>query len=125
MRVMSLIFVLLAVTMADAAEHLIRPGESPQMVLDRAAKGDRLVFLPGVHEHGLGKHRAMLYVDKSVEIELREGAVLQLAPQVCRVESDGEITTDQDGGKKLDDMEIGGVFDPPVLRNNRNHLSWQ
>lgn len=111
MRVMLVIFVLLVACSADAAEHLIRPGESPQIVLDRAAKGDRLVLLPGVHEHGLGKHRAMLYVDKSVEIELREGAVLKLAPQVCRVESDGEITTDQDAGKKLDDMEIGGVFD--------------
>ncbi len=53
----------------------------------------------------------MLYVDKSVEIELREGAVLKLAPEVCRVEPEGEITTDQDAGKKLDDLEIGGVFD--------------
>ena len=53
----------------------------------------------------------MLYVDKSVDIELREGAVFQLAPGVCKVEANGEITTDQDGGKKLDDLEIGGVFD--------------
>lgn len=95
----------------DAAEHLIRPGESPQAALEGAAAGDRLVFLPGGHQHGLGKHRALLYVDKSVEIELREGAVLRLAPGVCKVEADGEITTDQDGGKKLDDLEIGGAFD--------------
>lgn len=95
----------------DAAEHLIRPGESPQAALDRAAAGDRLVLLPGLHQHGLGKHRALLYVDKCVEIELREGAVLKLAPGVCKVEAEGEITTDQDAGKKLDDLEIGGSFD--------------
>ncbi len=95
----------------QATEHLIPPGDSPQAVLDSAAPGDRLVFLPGVHQHGLGKHRALLYVDKSVEIELREGAVLKLAPGICHLEATGEITTDQDGGKKLDDLEIGGTFD--------------
>ena len=97
--------------MLNAAEHLIRPGDSPQVVLDAAAVGDRLVFLPGLHQHQLGRHQSMLYVDKSVDIELREGAVFQLAPGVCKVEANGEITTDQDGGKKLDDLEIGGVFD--------------
>lgn len=100
-----------------AAEHLIRPGDAPQVVLDRAATGDRLVFLPGIHQHGLGKHRSMLYVDKSVDVELREGAVLKLAPGVCKVEAEGEITTDQDAGKKLDDLLVGGSFDtsrPPV-----------
>jgi hypothetical protein len=69
------------------------------------------VFLPGVHQHGLGKNRAILYVDKSLEIELKEGAVLKLAPGVCMLEAEGEITTDQDSGKKLDDLEIGGIFD--------------
>ena len=111
-----LIALLLAVSAATpsvsfAAEHLIRPGDAPQVVLDRAATGDRLVFLPGLHQHGLGKHRAMLYVDKSIEIELREGAVLKLAPGVCKVEAEGEITTDQDAGKKLDDLQVGGLFD--------------
>jgi len=94
-----------------ATEHLIRAGDSPQAVLDRAAAGDRLVFLPGLHQHGLAKHRAMLYVDKAIEIELREGATLKLAPGVCKLEAEGEITTDQDAGKKLDDFEIGGRFD--------------
>ncbi|MBM3969074.1 MAG: hypothetical protein FJ302_04325 [Planctomycetes bacterium] len=110
---LSLLTALLLAPLAalDAAEHLIHPGESPQAVLDGAAAGDRLVFLPGLHQHSLGKHRAMLYVDKSVEIELREGAVLKLAPEVCKVEAEGEITTDQDAGKKLDDLEIGGAFD--------------
>ena len=103
--------------MLDAAEHLIRPGDSPQVVLDAAAVGDRLVFLPGLHQHGLGKHQAMLYVDKSVDIELREGAVFQLAPGVCKVEANGEITTDQDGGKKLDDLEI----DRKSTRLNSSH----
>ena len=35
----------------QAAEHLIHPGDSPQAILDRAAPGDRLVFLPGLHQH--------------------------------------------------------------------------
>ena len=94
-----------------AAEHLIHPGDSPQAILDRAAPGDRLVFLPGLHQHGLGKHRSILYVDKSVEIELKDGATLKLAPRVTKLEADGEITTDQDAGKKLDDLEVGGQFD--------------
>jgi len=106
-----LLFLFAPLVVLDAAEHLIHPGETPQGVLDRAVPGDRLVFLPGVHQHGLGKHRAMLYVDKSVEIELREGAVLKLAPGTCKVEAEGEITTDQDAGKKLDDLEISGAFD--------------
>lgn len=100
-----------AAAQLHAVEHTIRPGDSPTAVLDRAAPGDRLVFLPGLHQHGLGKHRAMLYVDKSIEIELKEGATLKLAPGVCKLEADGEITTDQDAGKKLDDLEIGGRFD--------------
>jgi hypothetical protein len=99
------------VSPSRAAEHLLRPGEPPQAALDRAAPGDRLVFLPGLHQHGLGRHRAVLYVDKPVEIELREGATLKLAPGTCKLEPDGEITTDQDAGKKLDDLEIGGRFD--------------
>jgi hypothetical protein len=109
----AIIFVVaLAVGSSSAAtEHLVRPGDAPQAVLDRAAPGDRLVFLPGLHEHGLTKHRAMLYVDKSIEIELKEGATFKLAPGVCKLEAEGEITTDQDAGKKLDDLEIGGRFD--------------
>ncbi|HEX3659174.1 MAG TPA: hypothetical protein VHV55_25520 [Pirellulales bacterium] len=109
---MGLAAVLLApLAVVHAAEHLIQPGESPQAGLDRAAPGDRLVFLPGLHQHGLGKHRSILYVDKSIEIELREGATLKLAPGVTRLEAEGEITTDQDAAKKLDDFEIGGRFD--------------
>ncbi len=95
----------------QAADHLVRPGDSPQEVFDRAAAGDRLVFLPGLHQHGLGKHRAILYVDKPMEIELQEGATMKLAPGATRLEADGEITTEQDAAKKLDDLEIGGQFD--------------
>ncbi len=94
-----------------AAEHRVRPGDSPQAALDRAAAGDRLVLLQGLHQHGLGKHRSILYVDKSVEIELMEGATLKLAPGVTQLGREGEITTDQDAGKKLDDLQIGGDFD--------------
>ncbi|MFM9016411.1 MAG: hypothetical protein ACKOLZ_02690, partial [Verrucomicrobiota bacterium] len=105
---------LLALLLASslfAAEHKIKPGDDPQAVMDAAAPGDKLTFLPGLHQHGLKKHRSILYVDKSVEIELMAGATLKLADGVCKKESVGEITTDQDAGKKLDDLEIGGAFD--------------
>ncbi len=102
---------LLLATSLFAAEHKIKPGDDPQAVMDAAAPGDKLTFLPGLHQHGLKKHRSILYVDKSVEIELMPGATLKLADNVCRKESVGEITTDQDAGKKLDDLEIGGAFD--------------
>lgn len=95
----------------DAEDHRIEPGQSPQAVMDRAAAGDRLVFLPGLHQHVPGRHRALLYVDKSIEIELQEGAVLKLADDACQLEPEGEITTDQDGGKRLDDLQVGGRFD--------------
>jgi hypothetical protein len=62
-----------------AAEHKIKPGDDPQAVMDAAAPGDKLTFLPGLHQHGLKKHRSILYVDKSVEIELMAGATLKLA----------------------------------------------
>ena len=70
---------LLLATSLFAAEHKIKPGEDPQAVMDAAAPGDKLTFLPGLHKHGLKKHRAILYVDKSVEIELMAGATLKLA----------------------------------------------
>lgn len=94
-----------------AEEHLIPPGSSPQAVMDRAAPGDRLVFQPGLHQLTPGKHRSLLYVDKSVQIELKEGATLKLADHATKLEAEPEITTDQDAGKKLDDMEVGGDFD--------------
>lgn len=102
---------LLLATSLFAAEHRIKPGDDPQAILDAAAPGDKLTFLPGLHQHGLRKHRAILYVDKSVEIELMAGATLKLADGVCQREAVGEITTDQDAAKKLDDLEIGGAFD--------------
>ncbi len=108
---MRLLFLLALAPLLPAAEHVIKLGDNPQAVLDRAAAGDRLVFSPGLHEHGLAKHRAMLYVDKSVHIELSEGAVLKLRDGETKLELEPEITTDQDAGKKLDDMEAGGTFD--------------
>jgi hypothetical protein len=102
---------LLCASVVFAAEHKIKPGDNPQAVMDAAASGDKLTFLPGLHQHGLTKHRAILYIDKSIEIELMAGATLKLADSVCQLEKDGEITTDQDAGKKLDDLEIGGEFD--------------
>lgn len=94
-----------------AAEHRIKPGDSPQEVLDHAAAGDKLVFLPGLHQHHLSRHRSLLYVDKSVEIELESGATLKLLDNETMLEGVPEITTDQDAGKKLDDLEVGGQFD--------------
>lgn len=99
------------VSKTQAAERPIRPGDSPQAILDEAQPGDRLVFLPGLHQHGLGKHRSILYVDKPVEIELKAGAILKLADGETKIEPTGEITTDQDSGKTLDDLEIGGGFE--------------
>ena len=105
------ILLLLVATSLFAAEHKIKPGDDPQAVMDAATPGDKITFLPGLHQHGLKKHRAILYVDKSVEIELMAGATLKLADNVCHKESVGEITTDQDSGKKIDDLEIGGAYD--------------
>jgi hypothetical protein len=52
-----LLVILLQMASSRAAEHQIKPGDSPQETLDRAAPGDRLIFLPGMHQHHLGKHR--------------------------------------------------------------------
>ena len=97
--------------MLPAAEHAIMPGDDPQAVMDRAAPGDRLVFQPGLHQRRPGRHRALLSVDKSIHIELERGATLQLADNATLLEADPEVTTDQDAGKKLDDLEVGGAFD--------------
>ena len=53
--------------------HRITPGQEPQSVLDRSSPGDRIVFLPGVHQHPLNRHRSILYVDKSIDIKLMAG----------------------------------------------------
>ncbi len=105
---------------STAAEHLIKPGESPQAVLDRTAAGDRLVLLPGLHQHRLGKHRSLLFVDKSVEIELREGATLKLADGETTLEKTPEITTDHGAPKKLDDLQVGGEYDLSYSAKNRS-----
>ena len=81
---------LLAPLIARAAVHHIHPGENPQSVLDTAAPGDKLVFLPGLHQHGVGKHRAILYVDKPIHIELMAGATLKLADGACLQEKVGK-----------------------------------
>ena len=107
---LSLLLVALPI-LAHAAEHLIKPGESPQEAFDHAAPGDKLIFLPGLHQHHLGKYRALLYVDKSVDIELQNGAILKLPDGETMLEAEPEITTDQDAGKKLDDLSLGGQFD--------------
>lgn len=92
-------------------EHSIHPGQSPQEVIDRAAPGDRIVFLPGLHQHKLGKHQSILYVDKSVEIELQANATLKLADGETILEPTAEITTDHGAPKKLDDLSVGGEYD--------------
>lgn len=96
---------------AQAAEYQIKPGDPPQPVLDAAAAGDTLVFLPGLHEHKLGKYRSILYVDKPIHIELKAGATLKLADGSCLSDSAGEVTVDQDAREgKLDDFQVGGEF---------------
>lgn len=111
MRTPLLVLLLASAPILYSAEHVIQPGDNPQGILDQAASGDRLVFEPGLHEHTPGKHRALLFVDKSVEIELKPGATLRLANHATQLEATPEITTDQDAGKKLDDLEVAGAFD--------------
>ena len=102
-------FVLLGAMHAE--DRLIQPGDSPQAVLDKAVPGDRLIFMPGLHQHRLGRHQSLLYVDKSVEIELRAGATLKLADGETTSEKTPEITTDHGAPKKLDDLSVGGEYD--------------
>ncbi|MBI1346532.1 hypothetical protein GC163_09615 [bacterium] len=98
-------------SLADAAEHQIKPGDVPQTILDQAAAGDRIVFEPGLHVHHLGKHNSLLYVDKPIEIELKAGATLKLADNETPLETVAEITTDHGAPKKLDDLSVGGEYD--------------
>lgn len=102
----------LSASAASAAEHIIQPGEVPQDILDRAAAGDRLVFAAGLHQHSLGRHRSLLSVDKPIEIELKRGAVLKLADGETQLETEPEITIDHGAPKRLNDLEVGGDFDP-------------
>ena len=91
--------------------HRITPGQEPQSVLDRSSPGDRIVFLPGVHQHPLNRHRSILYVDKSIDIELMAGAVLKLADNQTTLLTDPEITIDHGAPKKLHDLSVGGTYD--------------
>lgn len=117
MRVVSCCcFMLISFTLADAAEHLVKPGDVPQIIFDQAAAGDRIVFEPGLHVQQLGKHSSLLYVDKPIEIELKAGATLKLADHATRLESVAEITTDHGAPKKLDDLSVGGEYDQ-TLKN--------
>jgi hypothetical protein len=95
---------------APGAEYRIEPGDDPQAILDAASPGDRLIFQPGLHERPLGRHQSMLYVDKSVHIELMEGATLRLADNQTQLLSDPEITTDH-SYKTIDDLQMGGDYD--------------
>ncbi|MDZ4852300.1 MAG: hypothetical protein SGI77_23680 [Pirellulaceae bacterium] len=97
--------------LAKAADHHVNPGDSPQAVLDQADAGDKLIFQPGLHWHGLGKHQSMLYIDKPIEIELKAGATLKLIDQATHVEVAPEVTTDHGAPKKLDDFQVGGTYD--------------
>ncbi|MBL8217100.1 MAG: hypothetical protein JNK87_40645 [Bryobacterales bacterium] len=91
--------------------HEIRPGQNTQAVLDAAQPGDRIVFRQGLHEMKLGRHRAMLYVDKPLDIELEAGATLRLAAGQSKLEKTPEITTDHGAPKTIDDFEAGGDYD--------------
>jgi hypothetical protein len=111
-RFVGLIFISLGFwRLTFAEEHPISPKDVPQEIMDRAAPGDKLVFLPGLHQHQLAKHRSILYVDKPIEIELQAGATLRLADGETKLESVAEITTDHGARKKLDDLLVGGEYD--------------
>ena len=89
----------------------IKPGDNPQQVLDAASPGSKLIFLPGLHQHALGRHQSILYVDKSVDIELRRGAVLKLADNQTTLSDSAEITIDHGAPKKLNDLMVRGKYD--------------
>ena len=91
--------------------HYVRPGDNPQAALDAAQAGDKIVFLPGLHEHPLRKHQSILYVDKSIDIELMEGTVLKLASNETVLEGEPEITIDHGAPKRLNDFSVGGAYD--------------
>ncbi len=101
----------LSVIHAQAETLVVQPGENPQDTLDRAAAGDEVSFAPGMHQHRLGRHRSLLYVDKPVQIELQRGAVLKLADSETQLEKEPEITIDHGAPKMLNDLEVGGDFD--------------
>lgn len=100
-----------ALLLLAASVHEVRPGQNAQAIVDAAKAGDRVVFRPGLHLQKLGKHRAMVYVDKSLDIELEAGATLKLADGQTKVERDAEITTDHGAPKAIDDFEVGGSYD--------------
>ena len=91
--------------------HYVRPGENPQSVLDAAVPGEKLVFLPGVHTHPLRKHQSLLYVDKSIDIELMEGSVLKLADGQTTLQLEPELSIDHGAPKTLNDFSVGGTYD--------------
>lgn len=110
MRYIPLLLVVGCVAHVGAAEHRVRPGEDPQAAVDRAAPGDRVVLLPGLHLRPLGRHRSILYVDKPIDLELSEGATLKLADHQTLLQADPEITTDH-SAKTVDDLAAGGEYD--------------
>lgn len=120
-RLVVIVIALLPIVSAQGADHHVKPGDLPQAVLERAAPGDRLIFLPGLHQHKLGKHRSLLYVDKSVEIELQAGATLKLADEETTQEKTPEITTDHGPPKKLDDLVVGGDYDLSLTDNGHSN----
>jgi hypothetical protein len=91
--------------------HHIRPGDNPQAIVDQCAPGDHLVFLPGIHQHPLSKYQSILYVDKSLDIELRPNAVLMLNDNATDLLTTPEITIDHGAVKKLDDLSVSGQYD--------------
>ena len=94
----------------------IKPGDNPQHILDAASPGSKLVFLPGLHQHAFGHHRSILYVDKSVDIELRRGAVLKLADDQTTLSDSAEITIDHGAPKQLNDLMVRGKYDKKAGR---------
>lgn len=105
------LFLRLAGGLCLAEEHLVQPNADPQIILDEASPGDRIVFLPGVHEHPINRHRSLLYVDKSIDIEFRSGATLKLADNQTSLESTPQITIDHGATKNIDDLQVGGQYD--------------
>lgn len=99
----------------SASIHYIRPGDDPQAAHDAASPGAKLVFLPGLHVNPLRRHQSMLYLEKSIDVELMEGATLRLTDGQTMLETDEpELTIDHGAPKRLDDFHAGGHYDGSV-----------
>jgi hypothetical protein len=88
----------------------INVGDDPQIAFDNAEPGSLLRFKSGTHTLAPDKHRAILYCDKPMYIEIEAGAIVKLANNSNTLDRFGEIVVNQGSSMVLDDFEIRGVY---------------